>query len=364
MPPLPLRFSRARTSRRKRESALNSELQGGTDSRHCICQPPQTQGIMKHGREPRLAGNNTPSVHGLRIAACALCRAAGDELASSRLRAYRRRCHRTEGQKALLGAWGGRAGSSRGEGERRSPSRSRPRSPQRRRRGRPALAGRSFPRRHFIQAEPRPGARAAEPQPQPQPPPRPPRSLSCFSRRGWGICGQGPPEAREDATWRAGLDAQLHHVGRAPQEPPAGAPPADSPAGRGPGNLRAPAGQGPAVPFPLGKVSDSSPSARGRRPQRGSGSSDYLIAADTKPIFFLFKFFRLSPTFALQDQLQGAPGPLFCCPDSRPEEERSAWPHADSGRSRSSTLRLCCTFLLPSCFSSTTLQHLAHQHWR
>lgn len=208
------------------------------------------------------------------------------------------------------------------------------------------------------------GPRAAEPQPQPQPPPRPPRSLSCSSRRGWGICGQGPPEAREDATWRAGRDAQLHHVGRAPQEPPAGAPPADSPAGRGPGNLRAPAGQGPAVPFPLGKVSDSSPSARGRRPLRGSGSSDYLIAADTKPIFFLFKFFRLSPTFALQDQLQGAPGPLFCCPDSRPEEERSARPHADSGRGRSSTLRLCCTFLLPSCFSSTTLQHLAHQHWR
>lgn len=72
------------------------------------------------------------------------------------------------GRRRPLGAWGGRAGSSGGEGGRRSPSRSRPWSPQRRRRGRPAPAGRSFPRRHFSQAEPRPGARPRSPSPSPR----------------------------------------------------------------------------------------------------------------------------------------------------------------------------------------------------
>lgn len=177
-----------------------------------------------------------------------------------------------------LGEGARRAGEAGGErrGERRSRSGSR--SP-RRRSGHTARASGSLPRRHLLQSEPRPRTRGAEP------PPPPPRSLSCSAPPGVGYLGAGAAGARGDATWRAGRGAQLHHVGRAPQEPPAVAPPADSRAGLRPGNLRAPARQGPAVPFPLREVSDSSPSARGRCPRRGFESSDYLIAADTKPIF-------------------------------------------------------------------------------
>lgn len=67
-----------------------------------------------------------------------------------------------------------------------------------------------------------------------------------------------------------------------------------------PGKCQAPAvpsaagGQG-WQPFPSG--GPASPLQRGRRPQRGLGSFDYLIAADTNPIFLLFQSSQLSQHF-------------------------------------------------------------------
>lgn len=222
----------------------------------------------------------------LRVRACVFCKAALGQACFLQVKNLLAR-RQNAGQKALLGAWGGRAGSSRSGGERREEQGSRPRSGQwapRRRRGRTALAGGSLPRRHFIQSEPQPRAQGAEL------PPPPPRSVSCSAPPRVGYLRAGAAPAPGDATWRAGHLASRPGRAAPPCRPrAAGASRCGAAsrlcAGLRPGNLRAPAEQGPAVPFPLREVSDSSPSARGRRPRRGSESSDYLIAADTKPIF-------------------------------------------------------------------------------
>lgn len=88
-----------------------------------------------------------------------------------------------------------------------------------------------------------------------------------------------------------------------------------------PGNLRAPvapSGQG-WQPFHSGRPRFT-PCSRGRCPRRGLESFDYLIAADTKPIF---PPLSIVTTFLLRPQLPGAPEPVcFCVFESQPKEER------------------------------------------
>lgn len=106
-------------------------------------------------------------------------------------------------------------------------------------------------------------------------------------RQGWGTCGQGPPEPRETLPGEpAGARSSTMSAARRRSLPLWRRQRTPAPA-CAPATCRRPRGRGRLCPFRSGRYPIHPLQRGGRCPRRGFESSDYLIAADTKPIFLL-----------------------------------------------------------------------------
>lgn len=84
-----------------------------------------------------------------------------------------------------------------------------------------------------------------------------------------------------------------------------------------PGNLRAPAAAGTSLAA-LPHRGPTAPPAAGGGARRGLESFDYLIAADTKPIFPPLSILSIVTTFLFRPQLQRVPEPAASVFESQP----------------------------------------------